>query len=459
MIGIGNIKEYLWDASLYKTTFKIAVPISLQGLISVGINLMDTMMLSSMQDAQLSASSQAGQFVTLFIIMCTGLGMGSSVLTARYFGMRQKISMKKTVTIMIRFAMALACIFAVMTALFSKQIMRIYSPDPEVIEYGARYLAWMVPTFFTTGLSVPATIVLRSVNQVRIPLISSIIAFFVNIFFNWIFIFGELGAPRMEIEGAAIGTLIARVFELVFIFGYFILIDKNIGYRAKDIFLSTKDLTSEFIRICVPVIISDTLLVLGNNIIAIIMGNIGTTFVTANSVTSVVQQCSTIFAQGVSNASGIIVGQTMGAGEYKKAQKQGYVFVVLGFLFGCLASLIIFLLKQPVIDYYQVSDEAKVIAYELMDAIWITTIFQCVGSVLTKGVLRAGGDTKFLMVGDVLFLWVAAVPLGALAGLVLHLPTFWIYMFLKIDQFIKVVWCIFRLRSGKWMKVIKAGEI
>ena len=123
-----------------------------------------------------------------------------------------------------------------------------------------------------------------------------------------------------------------------------------------------------------------------------------------------------------------------------------------------LAALIIIVLKVPVIEYYKVSAEAKAIAYELMDAIWFVTIFQCVASVLTKGVLRAGGDTRFLMMGDVLFLWVASVPLGALAGLVWHLPTFWIYLFLKIDMFIKVVWCMFRLKSGKWMKQIHADK-
>ena len=89
-----------------------------------------------------------------------------------------------------------------------------------------------------------------------------------------------------------------------------------------------------------------------------------------------------------------------------------------------------------------------------MDAILIIVIFQSMSSILTKGVLRAGGDTKFLMAGDILFLWVASIPLGYLAGLVFHWPAFWIYTFLKIDQIIKCIWCFFRLKSGKWMKKI-----
>ncbi|MCF0228291.1 MAG: MATE family efflux transporter [Parasporobacterium sp.] len=455
---LSTLKEYLGDKVFYKTMLKIAIPVSLQSLITVGVNLMDTVMLSSMGDAQLSASSQAGQFITLFMIMCMGLGMGASVLTSRYFGMKEEHSLKSTITIMFRIALIFAVVFMIVTALIPSQIMSVFSPDREVIDYGAKYLYWMIPTFLCTGITVPATVVLRSCNQVKIPLISSIIAFFINIFCNWVFIFGELGAPRMEIEGAALGTLIARVFELVFIFGYMVIFDKNIGYRIRHLFMKTGGLLSEFLRISVPVIISDTLLVLGTNIIAIIMGHIGTTFVTANSVTAIVQQCSTVFTQGISNASGIITGQTMGQGHYEKAQKQGYTFAFTGLIFGLFAALIILILRQPILDYYQVSAEAKEIAGELMNAILITVIFQSVNSVLTKGVLRAGGDTKFLMVGDVLFLWVAAVPLGALAGLVWHLPSFWIFILLKIDQFIKAIWCMFRLSSGKWLKRIRTED-
>jgi Na+-driven multidrug efflux pump len=144
----------------------------------------------------------------------------------------------------------------------------------------------------------------------------------------------------------------------------------------------------------------------------------------------------------------------MGEGDYKKAQKQGYAFLVMGLIIGVFAALLILIVKTPIINFYKVSDEAKQISGQLMYSIMIIMIFQSANSILTKGVLRAGGDTKFLMAGDILFLWIASVPLGALAGLVLHMPAFWVYFFLKIDQIIKCVWCYFRLKSGKWLKKI-----
>ena len=450
-----KLKEYLGDKELYLKMLKIAIPISLQSLITVGINLMDTIMLSKMGDAQISASSLAGQFINLFMICCMGIGMGASVLTSRFWGMQDKHSLKKTITIMLRFVVIFSSIFTAVTIISPEWVMRIYSNEAPIITHGITYLKWMIPTYICTGLSLTCTIVLRTVGQVRIPLYCSISAFFVNVFFNWVFIFGHLGAPRMEIGGAALGTLIARVFELCFICGYFFFIDKRIRYRLKDVFMKCRDLLSEYIRISIPVLISDGLLAFGNNTVAMIMGRIGETFVAANSVTTVVQQLSSVLTTGVCNASGIITGHTMGEGDIKKAQKQGYTFLFMGFVIGCFSALVIFLLRGPIINYYDVSAEAKAIAWDLMNAIIIINIFQSVNSILTKGVLRAGGDTTFLMAGDILFLWVASIPLGYFAGLKWGLPSFWIYTCLKIDQIIKCVWCYFRLRSGKWLKKIK----
>ena len=387
-----------------------------------------------------------------------GIGMGASVLTARYWGMKELPSLRKTVTIMLRFVLAMSTAFTRATISAPAMIMRIYTPEEEIIGYGVLYLRWLIPTYFCIGLSLTCTIVLRSVGQVRIPLLSSIFAFFVNIFFNWVFIFGHLGAPRMEIAGAALGTLIARLFELVFICGYFFFKDKKIAYRIKDICMKCGDLTRQYFRVCIPVLISDGLLALGNNAVAMVMGRIGKTFVAANSVTTIVQQLSSVLTQGVANASGIMTGHTMGEGDMEKAQRQGYTFLGLGFALGCVAAGLILLLRGPIIDYYKVSEETKLIAWELMDAIGFIVVFQAMNSILTKGVLRAGGDTRFLMAGDILFLWVASIPLGILAGFVFHWTPFWIYTMLKIDQIIKCVWCFFRLRSRKWMKRIKTAS-
>lgn len=450
--------KLLGTKEFYGRVCAVAVPIALQSMITIGVNMLDTIMLGSLGETALSASSLANQFINIYQIACMGLGMGASVLVSRFWGMKDGRSIKKTITIMFRLCILAGAIFTVMTVLFPGPIMRIYTPDPEIIGKGIEYFHWSIPTYLLLGLSLTTTIVIRSVKEVKVPLICSIFSFFANLFFNWLFIFGNLGAPRMEVAGAALGTVLARIIEFTAIMIYFLGLDKKIRYQIKDLFMDCHDLVAEYIRVSIPVIVSDSLLALGNSAIAMIMGRIGAAFVAANSITVVTQQLTTVLTQGISQAGCIITGHTLGEGKREQAQREGYQFLAFGVMVGVVASGIILIINEPMVSMYNITSETREIALQLMDAVALILIFQSANSILTKGVLRGGGDTKFLMVADILFLWIASVPLGILAGLYLKLPAFWIYFFMKIDQIIKSIWCVFRLRSGKWIKVIKGGE-
>lgn len=448
---------FIRDMSFYKKVAKIAVPIALQGLITTGVNMMDTIMVGAVGETQLSAVSLANQFISIFQIFCMGIGMGASVLVARYFGMKDNLSLKKTITIMLRLCLAMATLFCVGTILFPRQIMQIYTVEQDIITYGIKYLRYSIVSYFFLGLSLTCTIVLRNVNQVKIPLYTSIGAFFVNVGANYIFIFGKLGAPKMGVAGAALGTLIARVFEFVIICGYLLVIDKQIAYRIKDLFAKVGNLWKEYIRISIPVLVSDGILALGNNSVAMVIGRLGESFVAANAVTAVAQQLSSVMIQGFSQAGAIVTGYTLGEGDREKAHRQGYAFLGVGLVFGTIAAGILLLISAPLIRAYNLSPETQAIARELMWSIAIIIVFQATNSIMTKGVLRGGGDTKMLMLADNVFLWVASIPLGIVAGLILHLPAFWIYFALKIDQVLKAIWCVIRLRSGKWIKKIRTS--
>lgn len=446
----------LHDKNFYRNVARIAVPIAFQSLITIGVNMMDTIMLGALGEISLSASSLANQFITVYYILCMGMGMGASVLTSRFWGMKAIRLLKKAITIMLRLCVSIGLLFTLATIITPDGIMRTYTTEAGLIEAGVRYFKWSVPCYLLLGLSLTCTIVLRSVGEIKIPLFSSMGAFFVNIFFNYMFIFGKFGAPRMEIAGAAIGTLISRTFEFLFICGYFFIFDQKIRYRVKDFFMNCRDLLGDYFRISIPVLVSDGLLAFGNNAVAMIVGRIGANFVSANAITTVTQQLSTVLIQGVSQSGVIITGHTLGEGKVEQARRQGYTFFGIGALLGLVAGGFIILISKTVINCYNITAETKTIASQLMLAIGIIIFFQSTNSILTKGVLRGGGDTQFLMLADILFLWVASIPLGALAGIVWGLPPFWIYVFLKIDQIIKAVWCVFRLRSGKWIKKIKS---
>ncbi len=451
-------KLYVKDLKFYKTVLGITIPIALQGLITTGVNMMDNIMVGRVGETQLSAVALANQFISIFHIFCMGIGMGASVLVSRYYGMRDKDSLKKTVAIMLRLCLAMSTIFCVTTLLIPEQIMRIYTVEEDIIREGIKYLEWSVVTYFLLGLSLTTTIVLRNVKQVRLPLYTSIGAFFVNIIANYMFIFGKFGAPRMEVAGAALGTLIARIFEFSVICGYLLFKDREIGFRIKHLFAPVGFLWKEYIRISIPVLISDGILALGNNSVAMVIGRLGGSFVAANSVTMTTQQLSSTMIQGFSQSGAIVTGYTLGEGDREKAHRQGYAFMGIGIVFGILSAMIILLISGPMINAYKLLPETQEIARQLMYSISIIVVFQATNSIMTKGVLRGGGDTKMLMVADNIFLWVASIPLGILAGLVLHLPAFWIYFCLKIDQVLKAFWCVIRLNSGKWIKKIKSAE-
>lgn len=354
---------------------------------------------------------------------------------------------------------AFALLFAVVTLLIPQVVMRMYTQDAEIIRLGEIYFRFSVITYFFLGLSLVCTIILRCVGQVKLPLLVSIGAFFVNLLANYVFIFGKLGMPRMGIAGAALGTLIARLFEAGMICGYLLLKDEKIGFRVKHLGMKTADLLGEYIRISIPVLISDGILAIGNNTVAMVIGRLGVTFVAANAITSVTQQLSTVMIQGVCQAGAIVTGQTLGEGKQEQAQSQAYRFLGLGLGLGMLSAFFIMAVSPAIIGSYKVSEETAEVAAQLMHAISLILIFQATNSIMTKGVLRGGGDTKMLMLADNLFLWVVSIPLGMLAGFVFHFPAFWIYVCLKADQILKAVWCVFRLRSGKWMKKITVGKV
>ena len=474
------MKIFQYQPSFYKSVFKLAFPIALQSLISIGVNMLDTIMVGNLGETALSATSLANSFITIYHIFCMGLGMGASVLVSRYWGMKKNAleqiklnpneketsetlanstrALKQTVALMLRITFLLAAIFALITMFFPELIMKSYTTDSAIISEGCVYFKYSILTYFFLGLSLVTTIVLRSVGQAKLPLIVSIGAFFVNVIANYTFIFGHFGAPKMGVAGAAFATLIARIFEASIILGFLFIKDKRINYKIRDILIKTKSLFSEYVRISIPVLISDAILAFGNNAIAMVIGHLGAAFVAANAITNVTQQLSTVFVQGVSQSGAIVTGQTLGTGDKNKTMQQGWMFLGIGFALGTVSAIFIMFISTPIISSYNVSEQTVRIAKELMLALSVNIIFRATNSIMTKGVLRGGGDTKMLMIADNIFSWVLALPLGILASFVFKFSPFWIYTCLKSDEIAKTFWCVYRLKSEKWIKKISTGS-
>lgn len=439
------------EKDFYIHVVKLVLPVAVQSLITTGINLMDTVMLGSFGELQLSASALANQFVMLFQIFCMGVGCGAAVLTAQYWGSKELSKLKQVMTLMFRIVLIAGTVCMLFVMGNSAWILSVYTKDEQVIMYGVKYMKILQYTLIFYAVSIVSTQVLRSVKMMKIPMYSSCISFFLNIFFNYVFIFGKFGMPRLEIQGAAIGTLVARVFEMCFIMGYILFVDKKIWYRIKDLFRPCVAQLGKFARYSIPVMVSDMLLGVGNSAVSVVMGHIGAGFVAANSVTNVTSHISTILVMGFATAASSVVGNTLGEGKEDRAFTEGITFFFLAVLLGIFGCVLIMVTSGPILGMYTLEEETVMIARQLMEAIAIIVFSRCTSMILTKGVLRAGGDTRFLMIADIIFLWVISIPLGYMAGLVWHLSAFWIYFALMGHTVLKSVLCIWRLLSKKWM--------
>ena len=259
--------------------------------------------------------------------------------------------------------------------------------------------------------------------------------------------------------GAALGTLCARLVELLVCVVYMFRFEKELKYRAAGILkMPSKSLFSEFIRLGLPAIISDTLLGVAATAISMILGRMGKEAASAYAIVVVLERLCTVATGGIASAAGVMIGQTVGRGEYERARREGWSFLVISVGIGIAASIMVRFAGVWSIGLYKITDETRAIAISMMDSSAIIVFFQAVQSALSKGILRGGGDTKFLMVADVIFQWVASIPLGIVMGLVFKLPAFWVLIALRIDYIIKSIWLTIRLGGTKWIHKAKLED-
>ena len=446
----------LKSRDFYRSTVHLLIPVMVQQLISVGVNFADNLMVGSFGETQIAAASLANQFYAIFQFVCMGLGSGAVVMSSQFWGAGDRDSLKTVAAIALRFTAVISAVFLAVSVIRPELILRVYTNDAAVVAAGRTYMRLIGATFLFAGLSSTCTYLLRSTGHVRIPLISSVISFFLNLFFNWVFIFGALGFPRLEIVGAAVGTVIARSFEFCMIVGYFLLRDGNFRFRARHFLLPGGTLMRQYLRFSLPVIVSDTFLGVGLSLSSVIIGHISAPFVAANSIVLTATHLVTVVNTAMAGASAVVIGNTIGEGDRDRAYRQGVAYVVLSVAFGVLCSLLILLLQRPYLRLYTVSQETVDLALDFFLFNIIMSPIQTLAYVTSKGILRGGGDTRFLMFFDSILVWFLSLPLGALAGLVWHLPAFWIYFCLKIEYGAKGVICTIRFFTKKWIRVIRA---
>ena len=451
--------KILTEKSFYRALLTVAIPIALQNLISFGVNMMDTVMLGQLGEVQLSAASLANQPFFVFSMFSFGFAAGGSVMISQYWGKGDTAAISRIMAIGLKFVVVLSLLVTALVLCFPEAILRLFTADPEVVAEGVRYLKIIAFSYFFYGVSNCYITSLRGVEQVKISVVIYSVSFVINVIINYIFIFGAFGAPALGVAGAAVGTLCARISELVMSIVYMERFEKRTGFRLRHLFHKMdRLLLGDYVKTSLPVAFNEIAWGLSTSVHAAILGRMGASVVAANSIVNVVTQLAFIFLFGLSNATAIQIGKAVSSKPAGYVRKMATTMQLLSRGVGAVGASIVLAIRKPVIGLYNIAPETTAMAGEMMIAAAVMTFLISVEVISTMGILRGGGDTKFTFFIDVFFIWAVATPLGAYFGLVAKVAAPVVYVLLRIDSPIKTVVSFFRIRSGCWMRNVTRDE-
>ncbi|MCI8359961.1 MAG: MATE family efflux transporter [Clostridiales bacterium] len=445
------------EKSFYKNVLAIALPIALQNFIVFATSMMDTIMLGSVGETLLSASALANQPFFILSLVCFGLSGGATVLASQYWGKRDMASIRMIFSIVLKAAFFISAVLGLAVLLAPETVMGLYSQNPEIIAEGTKYLRIIGYAYFFFGVGNTLLCSIRSVELVKISVVVNSSSFVANVFLNWVLIFGNLGAPAMGIRGAAIATLTARILEFVITMVYVLFIDKRLQMRVRDLFRFDKVFAKDLLVYGTPVLLNEVMWSLGITLQAALLGHIEYASgdpVAANSVTSMVQQLSTIVIFGIANAAAVMVGKAIGEKDLETAERRAHTLKYMSFIVGAAACLIILLLRSVAVDFYNIPEASKALARDMMVVMAVITFFVSVSSISIVGILRGSGDTRFCLTVEMISLWLVALPLAFMAAMAFHWPVPVVLLLMKIDEPLKCLLCMIRMRGRKWMKSV-----
>ena len=440
------------NRSFYKKVFALVIPMALQNLINVGVSATDVIMLGKVGEKVLSGCSLGGQVFWILSLFLFGATSGGSVLVAQYWGKKDMATIEKVIGISLRFTETIAVLFMIASLFFPYQIMSIFTNDPEVAVQGVKYMQILAFTYPLAAYTMTYLNLLKSIEKVVISTIVYASSLGLNIVVNAVLIFGLFGAPKLGVQGAAIGTLCARLLEFIIVIVYSKYRCSEVTIHPAMILKPDKVLTRDFFHYAYPVIINEVLWGVGYSANTAIMGRLGSSAVAANSVAQVTRQLSMVIGFGVANATAILIGKAIGEKKEALAQEYAKKFVWLSLACGIGGGLLILLLRPVIVMGLGFQGDTAQFLNQFLLVMSYYVIGQAVNSTIIVGVLRSGGDTRFGMILDMTSMWCCSILFGALAAFVFHLPTTAVYIILLSDEIIKLPFSFIRYKKRKWLK-------
>lgn len=445
------------EPGFYRRLLALALPLLIQNLITHSLGLVDTFMVGALGEGPLAGVTLANIPVFVIQLMLFGIQSGSSVLASQYMGRGDREAINRVMGIGMYVAGSITLIFALVMAFLPRWFMGLFGSDGEVIAMAVPYARIVGWSYFLDSFVQVYIGAHRSMGNPNRGLYILAVSVVGNTFLNWVLIFGNLGAPRMGVRGAALATLIARALTFI-VMVVWAALDKRFRIRPALLLRPGRAMVRRFIRFATPVTCNETFWGLGTSLFPTILGHMegSKEILAAYAIAGNITNLCTVGVFAIAGTAAILVGQEIGSGRTGRVYSLGLLLDALAFCFGLVMGAVFlaalyFLLIPHLYPLFDLSPEAQRVCTLMLTMAFCFLPLRSFDSVNIVGVLRGGGDVRVATLIDVLPLWAVALPLSALAGLVLKADILWACLAMQSENLAKCGFGFLRLRSGRWI--------
>lgn len=440
------------DRQFYRSFLTLCLTLMLEQAVILSVNLADNLMLGAFSEASLSGVAAVNQIQFVLQQAVYGVSNGIIVLGSQYWGQKRTDEVKKLSAIGIRVVLAICLMLFFAVSLFPHKALMLFTQEPKFISEGVKYLNIMRFSYVFFGLSTIMLGTMRIAESVKIALKVSVVSLCINVLINYLLIFGNFGCPTMGVQGAAIGTLTARIVECFIIAFFMFRKEKRLCMKIQDFAHVDKAMLRDYLRIGTPILVTSVLWGVANALQTVILGHMSDSAIAAQSISNTLFLLLKVTSVGAASAASIIIGKVIGSGDFKKLREyvrtlQG-IFVAIGLSLAALFTLVRF----PLLSIYNISDETRRLANAFMTIQTITICTMSYQMPTNTGIIRGGGDTKFVLILDIVSIFIIVLPLSALSAFVWHLSPIAVTFILNSDQIFKCIPAFIRANRYKWVR-------
>lgn len=447
------------EDNFYRKLTVIGIPMIIQQVIAVTLNLADTIMVGKVSENALAAVGAANQVYFIFSVVIFGIFSGAAVHAVQYWGIRDLVSLRKIVGIDYTMCLVLSVPTVAVVFAAAPFFIRVFSQEPEVIELGTQYMKIACFSYIFAALSFVISYNSRSIQDLKYPTIINACAIAMNIFLNYVFIYGNFGVPALGVRGAAIATTVSRILECVaMMLSVYLRKEHPLKAYPSQLFCYSRELLVNVMKTAVPVIITEGMWAFSVSAIFAAYGKISASALAISQIAVTVTDFFQTIYFGLGNASSVIIGEVLGQGRRSTAFEYSGKVLKVTWILNIIMTAVIIIARAPIAAIYDFSPETTAMLMKVLLVYAVALTPKMLAYMTICAILRAGGDTVFCMYMDVAFNVGLQIPLAYIGVLVLKWPLHWVVAFVAIADFVKVFFCYYRYYSKKWMNIFTGRE-